>query len=195
MDGVQKRIPLLMYITIHYTNVYILSCFLDILFGVPMRESGIHRYSFRNRQRVITYAITIMIKNYDHKYVSNRFVHPSCWIVKCTLSCFRYTSALKKKLHEMYPLSTSTNDSFIDYIVHVHNKEFNYFVEYTPLMVTYILLFLYLYFSVRMYHLHSSFINISFQSIWSFCIYYTVVLDGLIIIIFYIAILFQQCQN
>lgn len=37
----------------------------DILFGVPWKDSGLKRYYIRNRQRVISYAVTIVFKDYD----------------------------------------------------------------------------------------------------------------------------------
>lgn len=45
----------------------------------------------------------------------------------------------------------SVNNSQVEDLVHVHFKDINYVVEYTPLMVTYLALSLYLYFSVREY--------------------------------------------
>lgn len=39
----------------------------DILFGVPSREIGFRRG--RNPQRVITYAVTLALKQYNEEYV------------------------------------------------------------------------------------------------------------------------------
>lgn len=47
--------------------------------------------------------------------------------------------------------AVNVNNSQIEDLVHVHFKDVNYFVEYTPLLVTYLALLLYLYFSVREY--------------------------------------------
>ncbi|XP_012945124.1 sterol regulatory element-binding protein cleavage-activating protein [Aplysia californica] len=100
----------------------------DLLFGVPWKFSGITRYYFRNRQRVITYAVTIILKKYDPNFLSQ----------------------LLRKLESRHPDTVqNVNNSQIEDMVHVHFKDSNYFVEYTPLLVTYFVLLLYLYFSVR----------------------------------------------
>ena len=60
--------------------------------------------------------------------------------------------ALKSHLQTVYPLSVlTTNNTSTDQLVHIHYKDLNYFVEYTPLLVTYTVLFMYIYFSVRKY--------------------------------------------
>ena len=68
---------------------------------------------------------------------------------------FRFISALSKKLHQAYPLNVPSNTTAAPPphiegdLVHIHFKDLNYIVEYTPLLVTYAVLFLYIYFSVR----------------------------------------------
>jgi hypothetical protein len=53
---------------------------------------------------------------------------------------------------ELYPLSvampSNTNRS-VSHVVHIHYENHNYIVEYTPLILAYVILCLYLYFSVR----------------------------------------------
>ena len=63
----------------------------------------------------------------------------------------RFLSALEGKLHQVFPDGVSLNQSSVSHLVHVHYKDMDYFVEYTPLLVTYIVLFLYIYFSVSKY--------------------------------------------
>ena len=59
-------------------------------------------------------------------------------------------SSLHGKLRQLYPLSHLSNDTDTEPVItHMHYKDVNFFVEYTPLMVAYIVLFLYIYFSVR----------------------------------------------
>ncbi|KAL3831431.1 hypothetical protein ACJMK2_023182 [Sinanodonta woodiana] len=100
----------------------------DFLFGVPWKETGISRYFIRNKQRTITFAITYVLKAYDQSFFN----------------------ALKKKLENLYPeTGKNVNNSHIDFVVNIHYKESNVFVEYTPLFVTYLVLLLYVYFSVR----------------------------------------------
>ena len=62
----------------------------------------------------------------------------------------RFVAALRQKLESVYPHVTIANiTARYDRMDHLFFKDVNYFVEYTPLMVVYILAFLYLYFSVR----------------------------------------------
>ena len=39
--------------------------FIDVLFGVPMKDSGIKRFFIRNRQRVISFAVTLVFDKYN----------------------------------------------------------------------------------------------------------------------------------
>ena len=71
----------------------------------------------------------------------------------CFILCIspRFVTSLRRYLQKLYPLSvlTNTSDPGEGRLNHFHYKDINYFVEYTPLLVTYVVLFLYLYFSVR----------------------------------------------
>ena len=70
------------------------------------------------------------------------------------LSLCRFIDALRQKLEAAFPETVlNVNNSEIDSLVHVHYKDFNYIVEYTPLLVTYFVLLLYIYFSVRKWRL------------------------------------------
>ena len=48
-------------------NMWLLVQFADILFGVPWKDTGLKRYYIRNRQRVISYAVTLVLKKYNAK--------------------------------------------------------------------------------------------------------------------------------
>ncbi|XP_074658756.1 sterol regulatory element-binding protein cleavage-activating protein-like [Tubulanus polymorphus] len=101
----------------------------DVVFGVPWKNTGVPRYFLRNRQRIINFAVTLVLKTYDP----------------------RFQEALREKLTAdgVYSLESVDNKTADDDIVHVYYKDINYFVEYTLLLVTYLVLFLYIYFSVR----------------------------------------------
>ncbi|XP_075922338.1 sterol regulatory element-binding protein cleavage-activating protein isoform X2 [Petromyzon marinus] len=97
----------------------------DLLFGVPPKYSGVSRYYIRNRQRLVSFAVTIVLHSYD-----NRFV----W-------------GLRSRLKRLYP---ATNASLReDSMVHVHFQEEVGVAELVPLVTTYIILFAYIYFSTR----------------------------------------------
>ncbi|XP_070211949.1 sterol regulatory element-binding protein cleavage-activating protein-like isoform X2 [Littorina saxatilis] len=116
----------------------------DLLFGVAWKDVGITRYFIRNRQRVITFAVTVVLKKYDEKFLD----------------------ALKEKLEAVFPdTKLNVNNSEIDSLVHVHYKDFNYIVEYTPLLVTYFVLLLYIYFSVRKIEMVKSQIGLAVSAV------------------------------
>ena len=41
----------------------------DLMFGLRQRETGITKYPVRNRQRVVTYAVTLAFQKYDPSFV------------------------------------------------------------------------------------------------------------------------------
>lgn len=101
----------------------------DMLLGMQLRDAGFKRYPIRNRPRVIQYAITLVLRENDQKYLSS----------------------LKQKLLTLYPLhqkadDVTTSHSSFTYIY--YPAEFN-LLEFMPLFVAFIILFVYVYFSVR----------------------------------------------
>lgn len=100
-----------------------------MLLGMQLRDAGFKRYPIRNRPRVIQYAITLVLRENDQKYLGS----------------------LKAKLLALYPLhqnvdnasSTRTSSMYVYY-----PGEFN-LLEFMPLAVAFIILFIYVYFSVR----------------------------------------------
>uniref|UniRef100_A0A1A9WHD4 Sterol regulatory element-binding protein cleavage-activating protein n=1 Tax=Glossina brevipalpis TaxID=37001 RepID=A0A1A9WHD4_9MUSC len=103
----------------------------EMLFGLPMQDTGFRRYPLRSRSRIIQYAITLFLKQNDHEYFQS----------------------LKQKLLEYYPplqkdatSSTSQDKSSITYIF--YPGEFKMW-EFLPLTTAFVLLFTYVYFSVR----------------------------------------------
>lgn len=47
----------------------------DIIFGMPLKETGIKRYSVHPRQRVIQFAVTIFMKRFVPQYVVFLFIN------------------------------------------------------------------------------------------------------------------------
>lgn len=101
-----------------------------MLFGMVLSDTGVKRYPIRVRPRIIQYAITLMLKKNDMSFIKS----------------------LKVKLTKMYPLHqniTSTKPSphaAISYIY--YPGEFNLF-EFLPMCFAFLLVFVYVYFSVR----------------------------------------------
>ncbi|XP_069110525.1 sterol regulatory element-binding protein cleavage-activating protein-like [Argopecten irradians] len=100
----------------------------DILLGVPYKNTGVSRYFIRNQQRTISFAVTIVLKKNDQKFID----------------------ALKNKLVLAFTDTVkNVNNTNPEQLVHVHYKENRILLEYKPLILTYIALAMYLYFSVR----------------------------------------------
>ncbi|XP_073814075.1 SREBP cleavage activating protein [Musca autumnalis] len=109
----------------------------EMLFGLPMQDTGFKRYPLRARSRIIQYAITLILKQNDREYIQS----------------------LKEKLLKYYPPPQITQGqptaqqshqlnekSSITYIF--YPGEFKMW-EFLPLSIAFVLLFTYVYFSVR----------------------------------------------
>nr|CAD7460238.1 unnamed protein product [Timema tahoe] len=124
----------------------------EILFGLNMKDTGIKRYPLSTRQRILQYAITIFLKEYDIEFLDG----------------------LRQKLARVYPLNQPDESLTINnllsrtessQILHIYFPgQFNYH-EFVPLTITYFLLFLYLYFSVRKIELVKSKVGIAFSAV------------------------------
>jgi len=110
----------------------------DLVFGMRQRESGITKYPMRNRQRVISYAATVALKDHNPTFVA----------------------ALKTHLQKVYPLhqedavesdvAASQTHQQQQQVVHIYFPPVQqYYGEMLPLLVTVFVLFLYVYFSVN----------------------------------------------
>ncbi|KAK9879461.1 hypothetical protein WA026_006532 [Henosepilachna vigintioctopunctata] len=100
----------------------------EMLFGMRLVDTGIKRYPFRNRQRIIQFAVTLFFKEYDQSFIDG----------------------LRKKLISQYPLhQNDTNSKLNDNMVLIQYPGAITYWELIPLTSSYILLFVYYYFSVR----------------------------------------------
>lgn len=107
-----------------------------MLFGMQLRDSGVKRYPIRIRPRIIQYAITLVLTKNDPTYIKS----------------------LREKLTQSYPLHQETESKKrqredITYIY--YPSEFN-LLEFLPMCVAFLLLFIYVYFSVRKIDLFKS---------------------------------------
>ncbi|XP_023037735.1 sterol regulatory element-binding protein cleavage-activating protein [Drosophila willistoni] len=105
----------------------------EMLFGLPIQDTGFKRYPLRARSRIIQYALTLVMKHNDAEYLET----------------------LKEKLLRYYPplpamptggSSPAEEPSTITYIF--YPGEYKIW-EFLPLTVAFILVFVYVYFSVR----------------------------------------------
>ncbi|XP_076236809.1 SREBP cleavage activating protein isoform X2 [Calliopsis andreniformis] len=116
----------------------------EIMFGMNLKETGIKRYPIRLRQRVLQYAVTIYLKDYDPEFIKG----------------------LQNKLKTYYHLHQTENNNDtcipVDDTLHIfYPGEFNY-SDFFLLMMTFNALFLYVYFSVRKIELVKSKVGIAF---------------------------------
>uniref|UniRef100_A0A1B6CPD3 Sterol regulatory element-binding protein cleavage-activating protein n=1 Tax=Clastoptera arizonana TaxID=38151 RepID=A0A1B6CPD3_9HEMI len=103
----------------------------ELLFGINLKDSGIKRYPVRKRQRIIQFAVTVVLEKIDKEYLEG----------------------LKDTLSRLYPLHQSEhNESNVtvhsENILHIYYPgEFDY-KELVPLITAYLVFFIYIYFSV-----------------------------------------------
>ncbi|XP_077972967.1 sterol regulatory element-binding protein cleavage-activating protein-like isoform X2 [Styela clava] len=135
----------------------------ELLFGVPSKESGVNNFIVRNRQRAVTYAITLVLKTYDHRLIS----------------------ALRKKIRSLYPSniphhgekkckdgtncenSSDSGGEEPPVITHIHFKPQIGFNELIPLLSTYFIMGCYIYFSVRKINFVKSKLGMAFSAVVS----------------------------
>ncbi|CAL1263212.1 unnamed protein product [Larinioides sclopetarius] len=104
--------------------------FREVLFGVPFKETGIKKLFMRNRPRIITYAFTVAFQTYNANYLKS-------------------LSEYFKSRFENHPYPGNVSFSFEDSnIVHIQFQDLHTLVEFVPLVIAYVVLFLYIYFSV-----------------------------------------------
>ncbi|KAJ9574024.1 hypothetical protein L9F63_008550, partial [Diploptera punctata] len=130
----------------------------EILFGMHLKDTGIKRYPLRTRQRVLQYAVTLVLQEHDLGYVEG----------------------LRQKLTSLYPLNQpensllpatgeSENSTFAgnsdEEILHIYFPGKSSMSEFVPLTVTYFILFLYMYFSVRKIELVKSKLGMAFSAV------------------------------
>ena len=112
----------------------------ELLFGIPWMQTGIRQMYVRTRQRTISFAITLVFKHFNEDYVR----------------------ALKTFLRQKYPddpFKAATGKSNVDpndpdmlsnyKIAHLYFQNKTNCSEYFPLILTYLTIYVYVYFSVR----------------------------------------------
>jgi hypothetical protein len=125
--------------------VEVRSSMADILYGVPLKISGLKKFPVKTRSRVLTYAITILLKTHSEPFLFD----------------------LRLKLRNQFPLHSTTQESTSSRrtIVHIYYPErFNY-LELIPLTFVYLILFLYIYFSVRKIEMVKSKFGMAFSAV------------------------------
>ncbi|OQR72350.1 sterol regulatory element-binding protein cleavage-activating protein-like [Tropilaelaps mercedesae] len=110
----------------------------ELFFGLPWRETGLKRSCLRNRQRVLSYAVTLLLDRFDAKYIDS----------------------LRELLLKQFPLSPPPLSAADGGNVappglnqtaqrsHLHFRYVHQLAEFLPLFVVYLLMAFYVYFSL-----------------------------------------------
>ncbi|BES99776.1 cleavage-activating protein [Nesidiocoris tenuis] len=120
----------------------------ELLFGMHLTDAGFKRYPLRNRQRVLHYAVTIFFNKYSKEFIDG----------------------LNAQLKTLYPLhqNSSECDSCLPSdVIHVYHRGDFDFQEFLPLFFTYLILFFYMYFSVRKIELVRSKVGMALSAVFT----------------------------
>lgn len=127
--------------------VEVRSSMADILFGVPLKNSGLKKYPVKTRSRVLTFALTIILKTPSEPLLAD----------------------LRSRLQSHFPLHSSTHESSSmaarRQIVHIYYPERSNYLELIPLTFVYVMLFFYIYFSVRKIEMVKSKLGMAFSAV------------------------------
>ena len=114
----------------------------DLMFGLRQRDTGLTKYPVNNRQRTITYSVTIVLRQHKPQFIA----------------------ALRKHLKHLYPL---TADSEVNNsgIVHIHFPEQLNGEEYIPYTLTILAVFVYVFYSLNKIELVQSKVGIALTAV------------------------------
>nr|XP_018911050.1 PREDICTED: sterol regulatory element-binding protein cleavage-activating protein [Bemisia tabaci]XP_018911059.1 PREDICTED: sterol regulatory element-binding protein cleavage-activating protein [Bemisia tabaci] len=119
----------------------------EMIFGMSLKDAGIKRYPVRTKQRVVQFAVTVFLKKHHQGYLRGLQTH----------------------LHNLYPLHKDFNsgdeNTTTNFKLHIYYPGEFHFKELIPLSITYLLLFFYMYFSVRKIELVRSKIGMAFSAV------------------------------
>ena len=114
----------------------------DLMFGLRQRDTGLTKYPVNNRQRTITYGITVVLRQHKPQFISS----------------------LKNHLHSQYPLHAEDHEN-IKNSIHLYFPERFNGAEYIPYSVTMLILFLYVYYSFSKIDLVNSKLGIALTAV------------------------------
>ncbi|XP_055694551.1 sterol regulatory element-binding protein cleavage-activating protein isoform X2 [Lutzomyia longipalpis] len=118
----------------------------EMLFGISIRDTGVKRYPIRARPRVIQFAVTLILRERNQEFLST----------------------LKEKLTKLYTLHhASNNGQHREYLTYIYYPGEFRVLEVMPLAITFILLFYYVYFSLRKIDLIRSRLLLAFTAVFT----------------------------
>ncbi|GAB0092076.1 Sterol regulatory element-binding protein cleavage-activating protein [Sergentomyia squamirostris] len=123
----------------------------EMLFGISIRDTGVKRYPIRVRPRVIQFAVTLILRERHQQFLTT----------------------LKEKLTRIYNLHHNNNNNNNNNGHHRESLTYIYYpgefrvLEVMPLIITFILLFYYVYFSLRKIDLIRSRLLLAFTAVFT----------------------------
>ena len=126
----------------------------EILFGVPWMETGIRKLYLRTRQRTITYAVTLVMKQYDREFISSltaalRERYPTIPYKIAAENDSESTDNVTRTSKKVNGEQMSDETHSVKNITHLYYREEAFYSDLIPLLCTYVALFFYVYFFVR----------------------------------------------
>ena len=119
----------------------------EILFGIPWMETGIKRLYVRTRQRTITYAITLVLSKHNQQYIDGL----------TTFLRDKYSLIPNPSDDNQTESEDSAQESEAKTLTHIYFQNKFTLTDLMPLFATYLMLFLYIYFSVRKFRFSDCF--------------------------------------
>ncbi|XP_059607670.1 sterol regulatory element-binding protein cleavage-activating protein [Phlebotomus argentipes] len=118
----------------------------EMLFGISIRDTGVKRYPIRARPRVIQFAVTLILREKNQLFLST----------------------LKEKLMRHYALHhAANNDQHRESLTYIYYPGEFRVLEVMPLIITFVLLFYYVYFSLRKMDLIRSRLLLAFTAVFT----------------------------
>ena len=114
----------------------------DLMFGLRQRDTGLTKYPVNNRQRTITYGVTIVFRQHKPQFIA----------------------ALTKHLKHIYPLAADSEVNKSG-IVHIHFPEQLNGEEYIPYTLTILAVFVYVFYSLNKIELVQSKVGIALTAV------------------------------
>ncbi|CAH8287731.1 unnamed protein product, partial [Schistosoma turkestanicum] len=118
---------------------------LDLLFGFPWKTTGLSKLSRCSRERTVTYALTLVFREYKPSFFSELRDHLIYHMENL------HKENVVNNMNMEIPKSNDTISSTasVGHIFLVWYSDRSYFADYAPLLFIYVILLLYVYFSVR----------------------------------------------
>lgn len=111
----------------------------ELLFGLSWIQTGIRKLYVRTRQRTINYAITLVFKEFNEEFIQS---------LKRTLKQ-QYPGTPFKNENRSSNLNLNNNEFLNKKTVHLYFQNQKNFTEFLPLALAYLLVFIFIYLSVR----------------------------------------------